>query len=75
VLNTAFENTLLTDETFSLVFLNPPYDGETSTGRGERMEFTFLNDSTKLLRRGGMLVYIIPETRVSEKIARHLAGW
>lgn len=75
VLNTAFENAVLTDETFSLIFLNPPYDGETSTGGGERMEFTFLNASTKLLVRGGVLVYIIPETRVSEKIAKHLSGW
>ena len=75
VLNTAFENAVLTDETFSLVFTNPPYDGETATGGGERMEFTFLNASTKLLVRGGVLVYIIPEKRVSEKVAKHLAGW
>ena len=74
VLNTAFENAVLTDETFSLVFTNPPYDGETMTGGGERMEYTFLTASTKLLVRGGVLVYIIPETRVSEKIARHY-GW
>jgi hypothetical protein len=39
------------------------------------MEFTFLTASTKLLVRGGVLVYIIPEPRLSEKIARHLAGW
>ncbi len=75
VLNTAFENAVLTDETFSFLLVNPPYDGETATGGGERMEFIFLNAGTKLLVRGGVLVYIIPEKRVSEKIARHLAGW
>jgi len=37
VLNTAFENAVLTDEMFSLVFTNPPYDGETITGGGERV--------------------------------------
>jgi tRNA1(Val) A37 N6-methylase TrmN6 len=46
-LNSGFENTVLTDETFSLVFLNPPYDGSTMTGGGERMEYTFLTASTK----------------------------
>ncbi len=39
------------------------------------MEYTFLNNSTRLLVRGGVLVYILPETRISEKIAKHLAGW
>jgi hypothetical protein len=75
VLNTPFENAVLTEETFSLLFTNPPYDGESSTGGGERLEYTFLTNGTRLLVRGGVLVYIIPETRVSEKIARHLAGW
>jgi hypothetical protein len=75
VLNTGFENAALTEETFSMVLLNPPYDGSEMTGGGERMEYTFLTSSTKLLVRGGVLVYIIPEPRVSEKIARHLTGW
>jgi SAM-dependent methyltransferase len=75
VLNTDFENAVLTEETFSLVLLNPPYDGSDMTGGGERMEYTFLTASTRLLVRGGMLVYILTEPRISEKIARHLAGW
>ncbi len=75
VLPTGFENTLLTEETFSLVLLNPPYDGESMTGGGQRMEYTFLTPSTRLLVRGGVLVYIIPETRISPEIAKHLAGW
>ncbi len=75
VLNSGFENAVLTEETFSMNFLNPPYDGEEMAGGGERMEYTFLSSSTKLLVRGGVLVYIIPEPRISEKVARHLAGW
>lgn len=75
MLPTGFENTLLTEETFSLILLNPPYDGEMMTGGGHRMENTFLAPSTRLLVRGGVLIYIIPETRISLEIAKHLAGW
>ncbi|MEA3350924.1 MAG: DUF6094 domain-containing protein, partial [Chloroflexota bacterium] len=75
VLPTGLMNALLTEETFSLLLLNPPYDGESMTGGGKRMEYTFLKPSTRLLARGGVLVYIIPETRISNDIAKHLAGW
>jgi len=75
VLPTGFENALLTEETFSLILLNPPYDGETMTGGGQRMEYSFLTPSTRLLVRGGVLVYIIPENRISLESAKHLAGW
>jgi len=74
-LATGFENAVLTDGTFSFCLLNPPYDGETATGGGERLEGRFLHSTTPLLCENGVLVYIIPETRVDEKIARHLAGW
>ena len=37
VLNTAYEYAVLADETFSLVALNPPYDGEGTTGGGKRV--------------------------------------
>lgn len=77
VLNTAYEYAVLTPETFSLVWLNPPYDGESTTGGGKRMEETFLCDlpTTDALIPGGVLVYIIPHARINERIARHLAGW
>jgi hypothetical protein len=79
VLETGFENAILTDETFSLLFLNPPYDGETTTGGGERLEARFLLSATPLLCQDGILVYIIPESRIDDghnnAIARHLAGW
>lgn len=75
VLNTGFEYTLLTDAAFSLLWLNPPYDGQAITGGGTRLEETFLLNSTNLLAPGGLLVYIIPHSRISEKVARHLGGW
>lgn len=75
VLNTGYENAVLTDETYSLCLLNPPYDGQEMTGGGMRLEETFLLPTTPLLVPGGVLVYIIPHARINERIARHLAGW
>ncbi|MCC7362712.1 MAG: hypothetical protein IT317_24740 [Anaerolineales bacterium] len=76
VLNTGYEYAVLTDETFSLVLLNPPYDGESETGSGTRLEETFLVNTTSRIVPGGVLIYIIPQGRlVNEKIARHLLGW
>ncbi len=75
MLNTAYEYAVLTDETFSIVLLNPPYDGENTTGGGRRLEETFLLDTTSRLTPDGVLIYIIPHQRINEKIARHLAGW
>jgi hypothetical protein len=75
VLNTGFEYAVLTRGAFSAVFLNPPYDGETITGGGQRLEETFLRDTTPLLIQEGVLIYIIPHIRITEVVARHLAGW
>lgn len=77
VLNTAYEYAQLTEETFSVCLLNPAYDGQNETGGGKRMEETFLVDrgTTYLLVPGGVLIYIIPHSRINESIARHLAGW
>ncbi len=75
VLPTGYENAVLTEETFSLCLLNPPYTGEEITGGGTRLEETFLLPTTPLLVPGGVLVYLIPHARINERIARHLAGW
>ena len=75
VINTGYEYAVLGDETFSLILLNPPYDGEGETGGGTRMEETFLLNTTSRLVPGGVLIYLIPHARLNEKMARHLAGW
>ncbi len=75
VLNTAFEYAVLTRGSFSGVLLNPPYDGESETGGGTRLEERFLTETTPLLVNAGLLIYIIPHARITETIARHLAGW
>ncbi len=77
ILNCGYEQAQLTEETFSLISVNAPYDGENTTGGGKRMEETFLIDrgTTYLLVPGGILIYLIPHARLNENIARHLAGW
>ena len=75
VLAAGFENAILTGGSFSFCLLNAPYDGETATGGGERLELRFLLSTTPLLCEGGVLVCILPEPRLDEKVARHLAGW
>lgn len=59
---------------FGLLYLNPPYDWETTETRGGvRKETTFLLSSGRHLAPGGVLVWIVPRNRVSESAARYLA--
>ena len=75
--NCAYENAATSQGSFSLILLNPPYDGEGFTGGDRRMEETFLVDLQTTIRlvNHGILIYLIPHTSINEKIARHLAGW
>ena len=59
------------NEAFSCLFLNPPYDVDV---HGRRLEHTFLTAMTRLLRPRGLLVYIVPQRRLTES-ARYLAGY
>ena len=62
---------------YSVLFLNPPYDEETfSNGMvtsSERKEKIFLRDSIKYLRSKGLLIYIIPQSRLDKAIAKILS--
>ena len=51
-------------ESFSLLFLNPPYDFEVGQGRNERMETIFLEHCFRWVKPGGVLVMVIPHDRV-----------
>ena len=77
VYNCAYEHAVTTGKSYSLILLNPPYDGENFTGGGTRMEETFLTKTgtTTKLVDGGILVYLIPYYSINQNIARHLAGW
>lgn len=70
VLNTDFKHLYSEYEAFSLIFLNPPYD----TGDERRLEFEFLRRSLSYLQIGGILIYIIPQHRISRHVAKLLSG-
>ncbi len=64
----------LSEESISLLFLNPPYETDRVEQQG-RLELTFLKSTTSRLARGGLLVYIIPQHILGMvEIARQLAG-
>lgn len=51
-------------ESFSLLYLNPPYDFEVGESRNARMEAVFLEEFFRWLKPGGVLVMVIPFDRV-----------
>lgn len=51
-------------ETFSLLFLNPPYDFEVGERRNQRMESLFLAHTYRWLKPGGVLVLVVPGDRL-----------
>jgi len=73
VLRCGYEQTRISNGAFSCLFLNPPYDWETEEESNERKEKVFLKETIKYLQSGGLLVYIIPQTRLDKSIAKILA--
>ena len=67
----AYEAARISNRAFSLLFLNPPYDGEigTETIAGKRKERTFLSGTVDYLAPGGVLVYVIPQYIIEKNIA------
>lgn len=57
-------NTIGRVETFSLLYLNPPYDSEISTLNNRRMEYLFLDYTAHWLIEGGVLIMVVPQKRV-----------
>jgi hypothetical protein len=53
-------------ESFSLIYLNPPYDFEVSEERSQRMERLFLEHVYRWLKRGGLPVLVIPGKCLSD---------
>lgn len=51
-------------QSFSFLYLNPPYDFEVGQGKNERMETIFLEHCFRWLKPGGVLVMVIPHDRV-----------
>ena len=73
---TDYQNTKITRHSFSVLWLNPPYDWaarDDETEISERYERTFLRDCIPYLCKGGILVYLIPQRRLDGQIARMLS--
>lgn len=51
-------------ESFSMLYLNPPYDFEVGEGKNSRMEAVFLEHFFRWLKPAGVLVMVIPFDRV-----------
>ncbi|HVI08313.1 MAG TPA: DUF6094 domain-containing protein, partial [Candidatus Binatia bacterium] len=53
-------------ESFSLVYLNPPYDFEISEEKSQRMEKLFLEHVYRWLKPTGILVLVVPAKRIGD---------
>lgn len=77
VVQSPIEAMVISNNTFSFLFLNPPYDDEMKMEfdvKVERKEFIELRRNTRYLKEGGIMVFVIPSYQfANEKIARHLA--
>ncbi len=59
-------------ESLSLLYLNPPYDWECGESNNQRLEYVFLEHTCRWLKPTGVLIFVIPQPRLS-KCARLLA--
>jgi tRNA1(Val) A37 N6-methylase TrmN6 len=53
-------------ESFSMIYLNPPYDFEIGEEKSQRMEKLFLDHVHRWLIRGGILVFVVPARRIAD---------
>jgi hypothetical protein len=77
VLHCGYEDARISNSAFSCLFLNPPYDWQEAerpqeSGQ-ERTEKAFLKGTVRYLMPEGMLVYIVPQPRVTGDVARILS--
>jgi hypothetical protein len=74
VLTTSYFTASLSEKSFQVAYVNPPYDQETEgDGRKERLEVRFLRRATLHLAPGGILIWVVPQRLLAEG-ASHLAG-
>jgi hypothetical protein len=69
-----WQSCVLSDESVSWLYLNPPYEFDRFDGQ-KRLEWDFLKTTTSKLMHGGLLTYIIPQKILGMiEVARLLAG-
>ncbi len=57
---------------FSILYLNPPYDFDAEDGR---TELSFLKHTLPYLAPKGLLLFMVPQKRITNRIARVLAAY
>jgi predicted RNA methylase len=57
---------------FSILYLNPPYDFDADDGRSE---LSFLKHTVPYLTPGGLLLFLLPQARITNRIARVLSAY
>ncbi|MFC5862062.1 DUF6094 domain-containing protein [Acidicapsa dinghuensis] len=64
-------------ESFSLLYLNPPYDSEIGTFENKRMEYLFLKHTYRWLALSGVLVFVVQQGQLEQCIPLLSAhfGW
>lgn len=71
-----YEMTRISNHAFSVLYLNPPYDWtikNDEVSASERYERTFLRNTIRYLISGGVLVYLIPQSRLDKSISKILS--
>ena len=65
-------------EAFSLLYLNPPYDWEFGESNNQRLEAVFLEHTYRMLKAGGVLLFVIPQMRLAKcarLLSEHFTDW
>jgi predicted RNA methylase len=57
---------------FSILYLNPPYDFDAEDGR---TELSFLKHTLPYLAPRGLLLFVVPQKRITNRIARVLSAY
>jgi len=75
VLKGSYEDARISNNAFSCLFLNPPYDWDVPNKEeaSDRTEKVFLKGTLRYLQPSGALIYIIPQRRLSNDIAKILS--
>jgi hypothetical protein len=55
-------------ESFSFLYLNPPYDSEIASMGNKRMEYLFLEHTFRWLVESGVLLMVVPQERLEPAI-------
>jgi hypothetical protein len=61
-------NAIAKVESFSFLYLNPPYDSGIGSMDNRRMEFLFLEHTYRWLIEGGVLLMVVPQARLDSSI-------